>query len=206
MPIVPGDPGESSPWAGRRVPPGQRVRAEAPIMHYGPVPKPARRPWTFTVGGATRSGRERVLGLDEVLALPALERVADMHCATHWTVLDQHWSGVSAAAMVALAPAAEGVTSALVFAEFGYAANVPLEELASGEAILATHLDGVPLSLERGAPLRLVIPQLYTWKGPKWLRGWNYLRPGDPDLGFWEDHGYHRHGGVWREERYDYQR
>lgn len=198
--------GEPPSPPGRRIPPGQRVRAEAPIMHYGPVPKPSARPWTFTVGGATRTGREHVFSLVDVLGLPECTRTADMHCATHWSVLDQRWGGVSAAAMVDLAPPDERAASALVFAEFGYAANVPIEELASAEALLATHLDGEPLSAERGAPLRLIIPQLYTWKGPKWLRGWNYLLPEDEDLGFWEDHGYHRHGNVWREERYDYQR
>ena len=58
------------------------------------------------------------------------------------------------------------------------------------------------LTPERGAPLRLVIPQLYTWKGPKWLRGWNYLLPEDPDRGFWEERGYHPRGDAWREERF----
>ena len=47
-----------------------------------------------------------------------------------------------------------------------------------------------------------MIPQLYTWKGPKWLRGWNYLLPEDPDRGFWEERGYHPRGDAWREERF----
>ena len=175
-------------------------------MHYGPVPRASGRPWTFTVGGATVTGEERVFSLAEVLALPPVTRVADMHCATHWSVLDQEWTGVAAASIVELAPPAADAASALVFAEYGYEANVPLADLASADAVLATHLGGEPLSIERGAPLRLVLPQLYTWKGPKWVRGWNYLLPGDEDLGFWEDHGYHRHGNAWREERYDYQR
>lgn len=174
-------------------------------MHYGPVPRRRPERWTFTVGGATHDGQEHVFSLERILALPPSEQLADMHCATRWTALDQRWSGVRAADVIELAPPAPDVREVLVFAEFGYAANVPLDDLASPRALVATHTGGEPLTDERGAPMRLVIPYLYTWKGPKWLRGWNYLRPGEVDLGFWEKRGYHRHGDAWRQERYGYQ-
>ncbi len=88
----------------------------------------------------------------------------------------------------------------LVFAEYGYSATIRLEDLVSARAVLATHRDGEPLSDERGGPLRLVLPHLYSWKGPKWVRGWNYLA--DVERGFWEARGYHLRGDAWLGERY----
>lgn len=174
-------------------------------MHYGRIPDRDPRQWRLTVGGATASGIEHVYTLAQVTALPAAQVIADMHCATSWTARGIEWAGVRAKDVVALAPPAPEVDTALVFAEFGYAANVPIADLLVEEALLVTHCDGAPLTAERGAPLRLVIPHLYSWKGPKWLRGWNYLLPEDPDRGFWEERGYHPRGDAWRQERYAHQ-
>ncbi len=187
----------------RSLPPGQRLLRDLPVMHYGPVPRPRPERWRFTVGGATVDGAEHAFDLATLLALPRVEVVADLHCATHWSVLDQRWSGVLARDVIALAPPAAEVEHVLVFAEYGYAATVRLEDLASGRSLLATHLGGQELTAEHGAPMRLIIPHLYSWKGPKWVRGWNYLTT--PERGFWEDRGYHMHGDAWREERYAYQ-
>lgn len=174
-------------------------------MHYGRVPERDPATWTVTVGGATASGVEHVFRLHEVTALEQVTAVGDMHCATSWTAQGITWTGVLARDVVAMAPPDPEAVTALVFAEFGYAANVALADLLDSAALLATHIDGEPLTPERGAPVRLVIPHLYSWKGPKWLRGWNYLLPEDPDRGFWEERGYHPRGHAWREERYAHQ-
>ncbi len=189
--------------ADRFLPPGQRPVVEAPVMHYGPVPRPRPERWRFTVGGATADGAEHAFTYEEVLALPRLEVVADLHCATGWSSVDETWAGVTARAVVDLVPPRTDVEHVLVFAEYGYAATVRLEDLVSPRAVLATHRDGAELSAERGGPMRLIVPHLYSWKGPKWLRGWNYLT--DVERGFWEERGYHLRGDAWREERYSYQ-
>lgn len=191
--------------ADRSLPPGQRLVKTPPVMHYGPLPRRREQPWTFTIGGATSSGHEHSLTLEEILNLEKVAVVADMHCGTKWSALDQQWDGVSAARVVDFAPPAKNVRSVLVFAEYGYAANVKLDDLTAPRSVLATHHEGAPLTIERGAPLRLIVPQLYTWKGPKWIRGWNYLKPEDEDLGFWEGRGYHLRGNAWLEQRYQYQ-
>lgn len=191
------------PPPDRSLPPGQRLLPALPVMHYGPVPRPRPERWRFTVGGATADGQEHELLLEELLALPRHEVLADLHCATHWSVLDQLWGGVAVRDVVALVPPAEDVEHVLVFAEYGYAATVALEDLVSARSVLASHRGGEPLTPEHGAPLRLVIPHLYSWKGPKWVRGWNYLLA--PERGFWEERGYHMRGDAWREERYAYQ-
>ncbi|MFC4555872.1 molybdopterin-dependent oxidoreductase [Georgenia faecalis] len=187
----------------RSLPPGQHLLPEAPVMHYGPVPRRRPERWRFTVGGATADGAEHALTFDDVLGLRGVEVVADLHCSTRWSTLDERWSGVAARDVLTAFPPAAAVEHVLVFAEYGYSANVRVEDLASPRAVLATHHDGAPLSDERGGPMRLVLPHLYSWKGPKWVRGWNYLT--EPERGFWESRGYHLRGDAWREERYAYQ-
>lgn len=200
------DPTGGAPPPDRRaLPPGQELRPAPPVMHYGPVPRLRPDSWTFTVGGATADGLEHTFDWGEMLALPRVDVVADMHCATSWSVQGLAWSGFRAADLVARVPPADGVVAALVFAEFGYAANVEVRDLRHAEALLATHQGGEALSQERGAPMRLVIPHLYTWKGPKWVRGWNYLGPDDVDQGFWEQRGYHGRGEAASGQRYAHQ-
>ncbi|UFU04823.1 molybdopterin-dependent oxidoreductase [Ruania halotolerans] len=189
----------------RVLPPGQHWRAEPDVMHYGPVPRPRPDRWSFTVGGATVDGVEHVFDWETMARLEVREVVADMHCATRWSALDQRWAGPRASDVIELAPPAPHVRELLVFAEFGYAANVAVDDLLSPRTVLATHLDGEPLPRDRGAPMRLIVPHLYTWKGPKWVRGWNYLTDESMHLGFWEQRGYHRRGDAWRQERYAYQ-
>ena len=72
--------------------------------------------------------------------------------------------------------------------------------LGDDDALLATHADGAPLTLDHGWPLRLVIPGKYFWKSAKWLRGIELSSIDRP--GFWERYGYHNDADPWHEQRY----
>lgn len=187
----------------RALPPGQRMARELPVMHYGPVPRPRPERWNFTIGGETLSGHDHVLTWNDLIDIPRINVVGDLHCATHWSVLDNNWSGFSVRAVLDKYPPADHINHVVVYAEYGYTANVQLEDLASPRAVLATHRNGNPLTEEHGAPLRLILPHLYSWKGPKWVRGWNFHT--EIRRGFWEERGYHLIGDAWREERYSHQ-
>jgi DMSO/TMAO reductase YedYZ molybdopterin-dependent catalytic subunit len=78
--------------------------------------------------------------------------------------------------------------------------NLPLEEFAVPDALLATRWEGDPLTVEHGGPLRVVVPQLYFWKSAKWVKRITFAAADKP--GFWEAGGYHNHGDPWEEERY----
>jgi DMSO/TMAO reductase YedYZ molybdopterin-dependent catalytic subunit len=196
------------------LPPGQDLRHELPVMHYGPVPVTAdpgawwMRFWgrmstdadgpedlTFTEGYS--------MSVRDLDTLPRSKVVADLHCGRGWSVQGNLWEGVAAKEILGRFPPAHDVTDVLVHAEYGYSASIRLEDLTSSRTLLATHLDGRPLAPEHGHPVRLIIPHLYSWKGPKWFRGWEYLT--EPRRGFWEERGYHLHGDPWHEERYSYQ-
>src|SRR6266568_4157046 len=100
-------------------------------------------------------------------------------------------------------PPSAVATHVMVWADFGYGANLPIGSLAESRTLLATHRDGRELTPEQGYPVRLVVPSRYGWKNVKWVRAIEYLA-GDR-RGFWEERGYHNNADPWREQRYSYQ-
>lgn len=182
-----------------RMPPGQYIPRGWPALHYGPVPRFKPESWDFRVFGAVQDPVR--WSYEEFTALPVSDLVGDFHCVTKFTVLDNEWHGVSGSCLLGLVPPQPDVTHVMVWAEYGYSANMTLADFAEG--MLATHRNGVPLTPEHGFPVRLVVPHLYAWKGPKWARGVEYLT--SDRRGFWEERGYHNGANPWREERYAYQ-
>ena len=198
-----GAKGRAEGLPGDRLPPGQYIPRGWPVLHYGKVPGFTASTWDFTVSGATADGGQRRWDWQQFGALPRTEVHADFHCVTKFSVLDNTWTGVATRTLVDLVPPAPGVTHVLVVAEYGYSANMTLADFTSEAALFVTHRDGEQLTPEHGYPLRLVVPHLYAWKGPKWARGVEYLT--QDRRGFWEERGYHNRADPWREQRYSYQ-
>ncbi len=186
-----------------RLPPGQYVPRGWPVLHYGPVPAFTPRTWDLRVFGATAGGGDRRWTWPEVGHLPRATVEADFHCVTKFSVLGNRWRGIATRTLLELEPPAADVTHVLVWAEYGYSANMTLGDFSSAQALLVTHRDGEELTRDHGYPLRLVVPHLYAWKGPKWVRGVEYLRA--DQRGFWEERGYHNRADPWQEQRYSYQ-
>ena len=185
------------------LPPGQYVPRTMPVLHYGPIPAFHRETWDLKIFGATESGSESKLRWDDVAALPVSEITADFHCVTKFTVPAVRWAGVLASEVLNRYPPAAAVTHVMIWAEFGYSANIRITDFAAETTMLATHCDGERLTPEHGYPLRLVVPHLYAWKSVKWIRALEYLTK--DRRGFWEERGYHNTADPWREERYSYQ-
>jgi DMSO/TMAO reductase YedYZ molybdopterin-dependent catalytic subunit len=186
-----------------RLPPGQYIPRGWPVLHYGPVPPFRPETWDFRVFGATADGAERRWTWQELADLPRTDVTADFHCVTKFSVLDNTWTGIAAADFRRLVPPAPDVTHVMVWAEYGYSSNITLADLDAERTLFVTHRNGEPLSRDHGYPLRLVVPHLYAWKGPKWVRGFEYLTA--DRRGFWEERGYHNRADPWLEQRYSYQ-
>lgn len=113
--------------------------------------------------------------VDEALRdLPRIEQVADFHCVTTWSVVDLAWSGVRFADFYAtlVQPLARPHAQAelVVFkGQDGYRTCMALCDLLQPDVLLADTLDGRPLGLAHGAPLRLVAPAHYGYKNVKHL-------------------------------------
>jgi DMSO/TMAO reductase YedYZ molybdopterin-dependent catalytic subunit len=198
-----GERGRASPAQPQALPPGQYIPRTLPVLHYGPIPSFNPETWDLRVCGATESAAEGRLSWPELCELPTSQVTADFHCVTKFTVPGIRWSGVLAADFLGLFPPAAAATHVMIWADFGYSANVRMTDFAADDTILATHREGAPLSAEHGHPLRLVIPSLYAWKSVKWVRAIEYLTV--DRRGFWEERGYHNTADPWREQRYSYQ-
>ncbi|MFJ5924116.1 sulfite oxidase-like oxidoreductase [Kitasatospora sp. NPDC092948] len=194
---------EPSPPADPRLPPGQRRQRGWPVLHYGPVPRFKPHSWDFQVFGATADAEKTRWDFAAFHALPKVTVRGDFHCVTKFSMLDNEWHGVAARTVLDLAPPDPSVTHVMVWAEYGYSANLSLVDFADPSTVFATHHDGQPLTVEHGFPVRLVVPRLYAWKGPKWVRAVEYMRA--DRRGFWEERGYHNRADPWQEQRYSYQ-
>jgi len=181
-----------------RLPPGQSLTLKWPVLHYGGVPVFDPATWDFKISGEVEEPLR--LTWEEFRALPQTEVVSDFHCVTRWSRLDNHWRGVLFTDVLKLVKPKPGAQFALMLAEEGYTANVPLADLQQPDVLFAFEHDGAPLPAEHGGPLRLVVPHLYGWKSVKWVRG--FLLLDQERLGFWERNGYHAYGDPWREQRY----
>ncbi len=178
-----------------RVPPGQYVTADFPVLSAGPTPRTALDDWTFSVTGA---GKAKSWTWAEFRALPSETLTTDIHCVTRWSKLDTTWEGVSLDTL--LAQADQGGRFALAHSDGGYTTNLPVADLTGHRAWVAYGYGGQPLAAEHGGPARLLVPHLYFWKSAKWVRRIELL---DHDVpGFWESYGYHNYGDPWREQRY----
>jgi DMSO/TMAO reductase YedYZ molybdopterin-dependent catalytic subunit len=180
----------------QRIPPGQYVTDDFPVLSAGPTPHTPLDQWTFEVRG--KVDRPARWSWDELLALPSDTVTVDIHCVTKWSKLDTVWKGVSLDTLLdAVQTSARYV---LAFSDGGYTTNVPLDDIRGGKAWVAYEFGGEQLHPEHGGPARLLVPHLYFWKSAKWVRGIE-LRENDRP-GFWENYGYHNYGDPWKEQRY----
>jgi DMSO/TMAO reductase YedYZ molybdopterin-dependent catalytic subunit len=179
-----------------RVPPGQYLVDDFPVLSAGPTPHTSLDTWSFTIDGAIDEPVSWTW--EQFRALPHDAVTVDIHCVTKWSKLDTAWTGVSVDTLLAgVETAAEYV---LAHCDGGYTTNLPLEDVAAGKAWIAYEFDGEPLDPEHGGPARLLVPHLYFWKSAKWVRRIELLEADQP--GFWEGYGYHNYGDPWKEQRY----
>jgi DMSO/TMAO reductase YedYZ molybdopterin-dependent catalytic subunit len=184
------------PALADRIPPGQYLTRDFPVLSAGPTPHTPLAQWDFSIRGAVDAPRR--WSWEAFRALPSETVTVDIHCVTKWSKLDTVWEGVSVDTLL------EGVETQgdfiTAFCDGGYTTNLPLADVTGGQAWVAYAYGGEPLTPEHGGPARLLVPHLYFWKSAKWIRGLEVTRQDRP--GFWEQLGYHDYGDPWREQRY----
>jgi DMSO/TMAO reductase YedYZ molybdopterin-dependent catalytic subunit len=179
-----------------RVPPGQYVTSDFPVLSAGPTPHTPLSQWSFTITGEV--AQPRTWTWEEFRTLPTERFTTDIHCVTKWSKLDTVWEGVSVDTLL------EDVDSeaayVIAYSDGDYTTNLPLEDVTDGKAWVVFAYDDQPLEPEHGGPARLLVPHLYFWKSAKWVRGIELVSDDRP--GFWEANGYHLRGDPWQEQRY----
>jgi DMSO/TMAO reductase YedYZ molybdopterin-dependent catalytic subunit len=181
-----------------RLPPGQHLVPNFPVLTAGPTPRINTADWTFSVKVGPRAVKK--WSWAEFNSLPQTKMTRDIHCVTTWSKLDTFWEGVLIDDLLGEANLEAPTPYVLVHSHDGYSTNVPLADLTGGKAMVATKFGGQPLTAEHGGPARLLVPHLYFWKSAKWVSALQFTER--DELGFWELRGYHRYGDPWREQRY----
>jgi DMSO/TMAO reductase YedYZ molybdopterin-dependent catalytic subunit len=184
------------PESGKRLPPGQYLTEDFPVLSAGPTPHTQLRTWTFSITGEVAEPKRWTW--EEFRALPSERFTTDIHCVTKWSKLDTVWEGVSVDTL--LAEVDTEAAYAVAFCAGDYTTNLPLEDVSDGKAWVVFAYDDRPLEPEHGGPARLLVPHLYFWKSAKWVRGLELLSTDEP--GFWEVNGYNNYGDPWREQRF----
>ena len=183
---------------GDRLPPGQKVVEDWPVLTYDATPLVDLDKWRLRLYGAV--AEEAQFTWEQFRALPSAKVRCDIHCVTAWSRMDNEFEGVAFQELlkhVQPLPSARHVTA---HCYGGYTTNVALRDLMAEGVLLAYKHDGKELTPAHGGPLRLVVPHLYFWKSAKWVRGLEFIEKEQP--GFWETYGYHIRGDPWKEERY----
>src|SRR5512147_2921252 len=181
-----------------RIPPGQYLTNDFPVLSAGPTPHTPLDTWTLRIDGLVAQPVEWTWA--EFTALPSREYVVDISCVTKWTHLDMKWHGVSVDTLLEHVELDRRAAFGVAFSHEGYTTNLPLADMLNGQAFVAYRYDDEPLTPEHGGPARLVVPHLYFWKSAKWVAGLRFLE--HDQRGFSESAGYNNHGDPWKEERY----
>jgi DMSO/TMAO reductase YedYZ molybdopterin-dependent catalytic subunit len=167
------------------------------ISGHMPVFDPAT--WRLKIGGLV--DQPVSLTYDQLRALPHVEQVSTFHCVTGWTVNNVRWGGVRMRDVLAAAkPSLSAHALEFVSMEVPYTDYLTVKQASLHDVMLAYEMDGKPLPREHGAPVRLIIPEMYGYKNVKWLQGINLVP--QEQLGYWEQLGYDQDAWVGRSNGY----
>ncbi|MDB5688794.1 MAG: putative oxidoreductase [Sphingomonas bacterium] len=182
-----------------RLPPGQHVVTNWPVLDLGNRPEVPRETWTLTIDGLVAN--PVTLDWAGLMALPQTRSISDIHCVTSWSRYDNAWDGVATRDLLDLVRPLPEATAVTLHGADRYDTNLRIEDFAAADALVAHQWSGKPLTRDHGGPARLIVPHLYLWKSAKWLNRIEFRAIEEP--GFWEVNGYHMRGDPWTEQRYE---
>ena len=190
--------GKISRAEDERLPPGQHLTRDWPVLDLGLMPHISRERWRLDLYGAV----EQPIFWDfaQFTAQPQTRSVSDIHCVTTWSRYDNQWEGLAVRDPLMACQPRDDARHVVLHSYDGYTTNLTIEDFAAEDALLVHSWSGVPLTQDHGGPVRLVVPHLYFWKSAKWLQAIEFRVDDAP--GYWEVRGYHNRGDPWAEQRY----
>ena len=180
------------------LPVGQVRTEKWPVLDLGVLPQVPTERWQLRIDGDCE--HPLTLSFQDFMAIEQVDDVSDFHCVTTWSRLNLRWRGVRVSDLLALALPKASATHLMCHAYDDYSTNVSLAEALKPDVLLVHSVDGKPLPREHGGPVRMITPQLYAWKGAKWINRLELLPHDAP--GFWEERGYSMTAYPWRNDRY----
>jgi DMSO/TMAO reductase YedYZ molybdopterin-dependent catalytic subunit len=149
--------------------------------------------WRLEVSGLVEKLRSYTFA--EILALPRTDQAKDFHCVEGWSVEDVPWNGVTLSDILRRSRPTKKATHVNIRTVGNqYNDSLPLSVAMEPRSMLAYGVAGSTLPLDRGFPLRVVVPRLLGYKNAKYVER---LELADkPLIGYWVAAGYELDGDV----------
>jgi DMSO/TMAO reductase YedYZ molybdopterin-dependent catalytic subunit len=186
------------PRSADRLPPGQHLVTDFPVLDLAIKPEVPAADWRLQVHGEV--AEPKTFTLPELTELPRFTDVSDFHCVTTWSQFDMEFSGVAFFTLADLVKPRPAARFVIMQSYDGYTTSLPLDAMLDDDVMLATHWNGEPLSLEHGAPIRVLVPKRYAWKSAKWIRELRFAA--EDQLGYWEKRGYSNSADPFTNDRF----
>ncbi|MDJ0349792.1 molybdopterin-dependent oxidoreductase [Cryobacterium sp. PH29-G1] len=170
------------------------------------VPRIDPNTWRLKITGMVENEVE--LNFAELLALPLEESTTTLACVSNYVggdlIGNATWLGYPIRELLARAKPTSGADMVLSTSQDGFTASTPIEALTDERnAILAVGMNGEPLPLEHGYPVRMVVPGLYGYvSATKWVVELKLTRF-DQEQGYWTPRGWSERGPVKLSSRID---
>ncbi len=151
--------------------------------------------WNLTINHLTKQAESRPVGIREIHSLPRTEHTTQLKCIEGWSVI-AHWAGARFSDFTAaFAPQSTGARYvSMQTPDEEYFVGLDMASAMHPQTLLCYEMNGTPITLEHGAPLRLAIPVKYGIKNIKRVSTITYTneRPAD----YWAKEGYDWDAGL----------
>ncbi len=186
------------PRSEDRLPPGQHLVTDFPVLDLGAKPDVSLDEWRLKIHGEVENPIE--LTWEEFGKLDQFSDTCDFHCVTTWSQYDMDFSGVAFFTIADLVRPNSSAKFVLMTCYDGFTTSLTLDALMDDDVMIAHSWNGEPLTLEHGWPARVLVPKLYAWKSPKWIRELRFAA--EDKLGYWEKRGYSNTADPFTNDRF----
>ena len=180
------------------IPPDQRKVNNWPILDLGVQPSIELDRWTLAVSGCCSNPKK--FSFAELSKIGIVEDTSDFHCVTGWSRLGMKWKGIRLKDIAEFCKVKASAKHVYFEGSDGYSTNITMDEAMKDDVLIVFEANGEPLPKEHGGPVRMITPQLWAWKGSKWIKSIEFLE--NDRRGFWELRGYSNSAIPWLNDRY----
>jgi DMSO/TMAO reductase YedYZ molybdopterin-dependent catalytic subunit len=181
----------------------QALAAEYPISSIEPqelrlnsfdaIPKINPATFKLVIDGAVNQPMQ--LSMNDLQKMPLQSMVIRHVCVEGWAAIVQ-WGGVRLGDLIALAQPQSSARYVYFTSGDGYYDSWDIPSALHPQTLLAYQMNGQPLPIENGAPLRLAAPIKLGYKQSKWVTKVTVMNRLPSKKGYWEDQGYEWFGGL----------
>src|SRR6202035_2300523 len=138
--------GKTSRPEEQRLPPGQHLTMDWPVLDLGLTPKISRERWRLDVYGAVE--HPMFWDFSQFIAQPQTKLVSDIHCVTTWSRYDNQWEELATRELLKTRQPRMEPRHVVLHSHDCYTNNLKLEAFAAEDALLVHSWSGMPLEQE----------------------------------------------------------